>query len=519
MAPRMGAGRSLQGVRWPERKASSPPEPARRRRRRPSHYGLPASSSRLSPSASGPLAPPTLDLADLPPGRLPRALGAYGLGDVGTGMAASLIGFYLLRFYVAAGLPPWLAGLAYGLGRFWDAVNDPIVGWLSDKTDSPRLGPRLPWILWSAAPLGVAMAAMWWLPPWQNEWIRFAIFLVISVVANSLYTCVNLPYTALAAELTTDISLRTRLNTSRFTGSILATVTAALLAGLLVRDLRDPTTYLPVGLVSGLIITGSALACGWGLLPYARHCQRPDSTRGTTRRLLRRVARNGRFVMVLGLYLLLWCALQLMQAVSLFFLPVVLQVPEALSKLILLPFLLSSLAGLWLWTTVSHHRGRLAALRLGAGLWIAGCLLVMVLQPLDSAVGVLGSAANSITMVLLIATILLSGLGAATAYLIPWSLLPDAIDADPDKPAGQYSAWMVLAQKVCISVVISLLGTLLSATGYNEALANTAQPASALLAIRLCMGLIPAVLVVLGLLVMRRWPERGLPPQRRSPKP
>jgi GPH family glycoside/pentoside/hexuronide:cation symporter len=380
---------------------------------------------------------------------------------------------------------------------------------LSDKTVHRSLGPRLPWILGSAAPLGAAMALMWWLPPWPEVGTKFVVFVLISVLANSLYTCVNLPYTALAAELTTDVGLRTRLNTARFTGSILATITAALLAGVLVRNLGDPRSYLPVGVVSGLIITASSLLCGWGLIPAARDCQRPLAQRGTTRRLLGRVARNGRFLMVLGLYLLLWCSLQLMQAVSLFFLPVVMQVPEGLSKLILLPFLLSSLGGLWWWNAVSHRQGRRAALRQGSTLWISGCLLVMVLQPLNSALPVLGSTGNVVKLVLLLLAIVLTGTGASTAYLIPWSLLPDAIDADPDKPAGQYSAWMVLAQKVCISVVIALLGALLSASGYNEALSSSAQPASALLAIRLCMGIIPAVLVLLGLVVMRRWPNRS----------
>ncbi|MFZ9229272.1 MAG: MFS transporter [Prochlorococcaceae cyanobacterium] len=447
------------------------------------------------------------DAVDLRGSARQRLLWAYGLGDVGTGMGAALIGFYLLRFYVAAGLPPWVAGLAYGLGRLWDALNDPIVGWLSDKTSRHPWGPRIPWIVWSAVPLGGAMAAMWWLPPWANSWSRFAIFLVVSIIANSLYTCVNLPYTALAAELSSDVNLRTRLNTARFTGSILATITAALLAGVLVRDLSDPQTYLPVGLVSGLIIAITALLCGWGLLPMARRCRRPEASPGTTRRLLRRVGSNGRFLMVLGLYLLLWCALQLMQAVSLFFLPVVLQVPEGLSKLILLPFLLSSLGGLWLWSEVARRYGRITALRWGGGLWALSCGAVMLLQPLDASSAVLGSAANSLKLAALVATIVVAGMGAATAYLIPWSLLPDAIDVDPEKPAGQYSAWMVLAQKVCISAVIALLGVLLSASGYNEALPAQAQPSSALVAIRLCMGLIPAVLIAVGLVVMRRWPE------------
>lgn len=447
-----------------------------------------------------------------------RLLVSYGLGDVGTGMGAALIGFFLLRFYVAAGLPPWLAGLTYGIGWLWDAINDPIVGWLSDKTNRHPWGPRIPWMLWSAIPLGAAMAAMWWLPPWNDIWVKFWIFLGISVLANSLYTCVNLPYTALASELSTDVDLRTRLNTARFTGSILATIGGALLAGVLVTNLCDPTTYWPAGQVSGLIIAGTSLLCSWGLLPMARRCRRPESARGTTRKLLGRVGRNGRFLMVLGLYLLLWCGLQLMQAVSLFFLPVVLQVPEALSKLILLPFMVSSLAGLWLWSAVSHRQGRLQALRLGGSLWIGACALVMILQPLDPGTGAFGSMANSLRMIALLLTIVLAGMGAATAYLIPWSLLPDAIDVDPEKPAGQYSAWMVLTQKVCISAVIALLGVVLSASGYSEAgnsgcQAQTliAQPESAVIAIRLCMGLIPAVLVVLGLLLMRRWPDRNRP--------
>jgi GPH family glycoside/pentoside/hexuronide:cation symporter len=450
------------------------------------------------------------DAAELRGSARRRLLWSYGLGDVGTGMGAALIGFYLLRFYVAAGLPPWLAGLAYGIGRLWDALNDPLIGWLSDKSSRHPWGPRVPWILGSALPLGAAMAVMWWLPPWEGTQVRFWIFVVISLLANTLYTCLNLPYTALVAELSSDVKLRTRLNTARFTGSILATIAAALIAGALVRDLDDPSTYLPTGMVSGVIITTTALLCGWGLLPMARHSSRPEHGSGTTRRLLRRVGRNHRFVMVLSLYLVLWCGLQLMQAVSLFFLPVVLQVPEGLSKLILLPFLLSSLAGLWLWTEVSHRGGRLLALRWGGGLWIAGCLLVMLLQPLDPSIGVLGSTANSLKLLALVTTIVIAGAGASTAYLIPWSLLPDAIDADPEKPAGQYSAWMVLAQKVCISAVIALLGVVLSASGYSETSPAAAQPASALVAIRLCMGLIPALLIVAGLLVMRRWPEKGL---------
>ncbi|MFZ0406858.1 MAG: MFS transporter, partial [Cyanobium sp.] len=239
----------------------------------------------------------------------------------------------------------------------------------------------------------------------------------------------------------------------------------------------------------------------------ARHCQTPSSERGSTRRLLRRVRSNGRFLMVLGLYLLLWCALQLMQTAALIYLPVVMHLPEGWSNWILMPFIVSSLGGLWVWNLVSHRLGRIRALHWGATLWILGCLAAMLLPPLNAAVHPTGSLGNGIRLILLLITIITAGIGAATAYLIPWSLLPDAIDADPEKPAGQYSAWMVFTQKICISFALFFFGNLMSLSGYQAQL-EILQPTSALVAIRLCMGLIPALLIVLALVVMRRWPER-----------
>jgi glycoside/pentoside/hexuronide:cation symporter, GPH family len=447
------------------------------------------------------------DAADASKGFQRRMLMAYGLGDAGTGMAASLIGFYLFIFYTAAaGLPAWMAGLVLMLARIWDAVNDPVVGWLSDKTRSPW-GPRLPWILWSAIPLGIAMAMMWWLPP-GSLWAKFGIFLAISVVANSLYTCVNLPYSALAAELTTDTGLRTRLNTARFTGSIIAGLVGIVLGGLLLQNHQDASSYFKVGVLSGAIITVFTLICAWGIAPAARNCQRPNSQKGSTRRLLRRVRENGRFMKVLGLYLMLWCALQIMQTAALIYLPVVMRLPESWSNWILLPFQISTLVGLQIWNRYSHRRGRIASLHRGTALWIGGCLLAMVLIPLDADLSPVGSWANGLRLAALLVTIMVVGLGASTAYLIPWALLPDAIDADPEKPAGLYSAWMVFTQKICISLALFFFGNLMSLSGYVAA-KGIVQPDNALIAIRLCMGVIPATLVVLGLIVMRRWPDRG----------
>ena len=218
---------------------------------------------------------------------------------------------------------------------------------------------------------------------------------------------------------------------------------------------------------------------------------------------------NPRFRQVLGLYLLLWFGLQLMQVVALIWLVQVVHVPATLSTWILLPFQIAALLGLQLWSNLSNRIGRVATLRWGAGLWITACLLSMLFPALPANPGLL-------QLLPLAGLIALVGVGAATAYLIPWSLLPDAIDADPGKPAGLYTAWMIFGQKLIIGLTMSVLGSLLSLTGYisnqgdcSGALSFIEQPDSALLAIRLCMGAVPALMVLLGLLVMRGWPDRG----------
>ena len=454
--------------------------------------------------------PGLMNKTTVPGGSRQRLMLAYGMGDAGTGLAATQLGFYLFPFFTcAAGLPAFIAGSLLTVIKVWDAINDPLIGWMSDHTQS-RWGPRIPWMLGAALPLGISLAAMWWVPEGDLTQ-RTLYYVVMAILLMSAYTSVNLPYAALSTELSSDTAIRTRLNAARFTGSILAGLSGLIVASLVLSDGAEG--YLRMGRITGTIAAVATLACCWGLAPFAKRAQRPSNQSEPPLEQFKRIRSNPRFLMVLGLYLLLWFGLQLMQVVALIWLVQVVHVPPNLSTWILLPFQLSALAGLQIWSLLSNRKGRLVALRWGGSLWILACLLSMAFPPLQHG----GSGAELIP---LIGLIMLVGLGASTAYLIPWSLLPDAIDADPTHPAGLYTAWMVFGQKLIIGVSMSVFGILLSLTGYisSEACSGAMdfieQPAMALLAIRMSMGLIPAILVMFGLLVMRSWPDRGAHLQR-----
>ena len=446
------------------------------------------------------------DIAHAARGLRRRTLLAYGLGDAGTGMAAGLVGFYLFIFYTAiAGLPAWLAGTVLMVVRIWDVISDQLIGWLGDRTQH-RLGPRIPWMVCCAVPLGLSMALMWWVPPFEDPW-RFLWFVLVASVFQATYSGVNLPYAALATELTNSTSLRTRLNAARFTGSVLASL-VGLVAGALLTH-RGASGYGLLGCFAGAVLIIGSLLSAIGLAPAARQCRRPGRDQRGLLTQLRALRPNSLFRRVVLLYLLLWCALQLMQPVAIIYLSDAMHLPHSWSTGLLIPFQLTALMGLWIWNQVADHSSRVKALLLGGSLWIILCLVATLLPGLHGDLSPWGPV-NRMPLTLLIMAVLGLGLGASTAYLLPWAFLPDAVDLQPGHPAGLITAFMVQIQKLGSAFSVFALGILLSWSGYAAAL-GPEQPQSALVMIRLCMGLVPALLVLMALWLMKDWDRRLRP--------
>ena len=440
---------------------------------------------------------------------------SYGLGDAGTGLAATQLGFYLFPFFTSeAGLPAIIAGSLLMVIKIWDGFNDPLVGWLSDNTNS-KWGPRLPWMIGAAVPLGMSLAAIWWVPPGDITQ-KTIYYIVIAILLMTAYTSVNLPFSALSTEITENTAIRTRLNAARFTGSILAGLSGLIIAAKMLGSRDDG--YQLMGQITGTIAILCTLIACWGLAPFAKKARRPREQTESWDLQFKRILKNKRFLKVISLYLLLWCGLQLMQTVSIIYLEEVMNIPSELSKWIPIPFQISALLGLQVWSIYSNRFGRISALTKGGLIWIISCLCAMILPPLTPNFSIEGflsfNGYEEIKLILLVLIIVMVGFGASTAYLIPWSLLPDAIDADPEKPAGIYTAWMVLIQKIGIGLSVQLLGILLSLAGYisrnNCMTLNICsdQPLSAQLTIRICMGLIPSALVAIGIITMKDWPDK-----------
>lgn len=197
---------------------------------------------------------------------------AYGAGDMGPAMTANLLVFYLLPFLTnVAGLPAGLAGSILMIGKVSDAINDPMVGIMSDRTRS-SWGRRIPWILFGAIPFGVLFFLQWIVPHFSNNntinnWLLFSYYLLIAILFNIAYTAVNLPYTALTPELTQDYNERTSLNSFRFTFSIGGSILTLILGGLIFSAYAGDSgkQYLVLGLVTTLLAVVPILWCVLGI--------------------------------------------------------------------------------------------------------------------------------------------------------------------------------------------------------------------------------------------------------------
>lgn len=436
---------------------------------------------------------------------------AYGAGDLGPAITANIQVIFLLIFLTnVAGIPAGLAGSILMIGKIWDAINDPIIGVMSDRTQS-RWGRRYPWIIFGAVPFGIFFFLQWLVPqfspdPAVNQWGLFAYYVIIAVIFNTFYTIVNLPYIALTPELTKDYDERTSLNSFRFAFSIGGSILSLVIAFAILRGDSNPQQqYIVLGAICAVLSVFPLYWCVFGTRDRINTVQRQRDAEASTDsesipylQQLRVVFSNRPFLFVIGIYLFSWLALQNTVSIIPFYIVNWMGLPDEAFTLVILAVQGTALAMLFIWEKVSQRIGKRAVYFAGMALWIIAEFGLFFLQPGQSG-WMYGLA-------------VLAGFGVSTAYLIPWSMVPDVIDLDElqtgQRREGIFYGFMVLLQKLGLALGLFLVGQILELAGFIEATGNTVptQPDSALLAIRLLIGPLPAVILSFGVILAYFYP-------------
>jgi glycoside/pentoside/hexuronide:cation symporter, GPH family len=409
----------------------------------------------------------------------------YGIGDFGNAMFNSAIVFYLLIFYTDAALiPPALAGSALLIGKIWDAVNDPLVGWVSDRTTSQRFGKRRAYMILFAVPLGLSLMLVWFVPAGMPNGATFVWIAVSFILFDSFNTLTSVPYYALTAELTEDYDERSSLTLYRMLLGVPGYIIGAAVTPLLVSlFLVKRTGFGVVGVVYGLVAMAALLASAAGI--HERKALRTSQSKMPPVRALLATFRNRPFVQLIVAYLIANLGFVLVQTLLAYFMQYQLMMKEQV-PLVMLLLLGSVMLFLAPWKKLSEKWSKGPAYALGLAI---GGLSVAVTFFLPH---------HPTPLIYVVAV--LAGMGFSTNWVFPWAMVPDVVEYDELETGEQrsgmiYGVWG-FTSKLVAALGVAISGWVLQLYHYTP---NIAQTDFTLSGIRLFFGVVPAVALAAAL--------------------
>jgi GPH family glycoside/pentoside/hexuronide:cation symporter len=415
----------------------------------------------------------------------------YGVGDIGNAVVNSAIQFFLLAFYtdgalIAAGL----ASTALWVAKFWDAVNDPLFGWLSDRTTS-RFGKRRVYMIFGALPLAISVALLWFVPRGLSDVWIFVWIVITFMFFDTMWTLTNVPYYALTAELTGDYDERASLTTFRMVLGVPAYIVGAALTPVLVGLFAAKHTgYGVVGILYG----GLAAVVLWIAAAGLRERKEIAESKAEAPPLRSFLAtlKNRPFVRLIAAYLVANVAFALVKTLLYYFLTYQLGMEDQVPVVM---FLLLLFVGLFLfpWKMLSDRLNKGPAYALGlaiGGLAVAATFLL---------------PQGPTPWVYVIAVV--AGIGFSAQWVFPWAMVPDVVEYDRletgEHRGGMYYGVWGLATKLSDALGIAASGWVLQLYGY---LPNVEQSTHTLFGIRLFFGPVPLLFFAVALPLLVWYP-------------
>jgi glycoside/pentoside/hexuronide:cation symporter, GPH family len=417
----------------------------------------------------------------------------YGSGDLGFSITSTIIGFYFLFFLTdVVGVNIKIAGWAIFIGRTWDYINDPLFGYISDRTRS-RWGRRRPFLLFGPIPFAIFFTLMWWKPPIQGDFALVFYYTVIYILYDASATMIYMPYFALTPELTSDYDERTSLTSVRAFFSLLGSLVAFTIPLMIVGNLSPENTnnVLIMGLVFGI---ASAIPLWFVFFGSQERPEFMNQKQPGLRESIRASIQNRPFLFSAAIYLFTWVSIDILQASILYFIIHVVD-QENNNMIIMASIFVIAMIALPLWTWVSHRLNKRIAYIIGVAFLAAVLLVLVTLTP-----------ATPISFIVFLC--ILAGIGVSAAHVMPWSIIPDAIEYDElktgERHEGMFYSFISLSQKIASSFAILMVSQVLGVTGYIQN--STQQPASAILGIRIVIGPLPAFMLCIGILFAILYP-------------
>ncbi|MDR3188797.1 MAG: MFS transporter [Prevotellaceae bacterium] len=440
----------------------------------------------------------------------------YGFGDMASSMFWKIFGMYLLFFYAKVfGISPAAAGTMFLLTRIWDAINDPLMGIIADRTRS-RWGKYRPYLLWFAVPFALVGVVTFYTPDLGENGRLIYAYLTYTLMMM-VYTAVNVPYASLLGVMSPHPKERNILSSYRmffaFVGSFITFMLLQPLvdffAGLfdagaaIVFDAtsisRSPAGWTAAVAVIGVICAALFFLC----FKLTRERVKPVNENENTsiRQDLRNLARNAPWWILMGsgLAALLFNAIR--DSVALFYFADYIQISYKMpvlgwtvATIYLLVGQAANMVGVALAAPLSNRYGKKKTYMVAMGLAAVLSAFFFFLAP------------HQIAWIMTLQVLI----SICAGYVLPllWSMYADIVDYQELKTkrraTGLIFSSSSMSQKMGWAFGAALSGWLLAWFGYDQM--SAVQPDSAIFGVRLMLSWLPAISCVLAVLGMMFYP-------------
>ncbi len=439
----------------------------------------------------------------------------YGSGDLGRASFNTLRQiFYAIFLTDVVGIDARLASIAALISIIWDAVNDPIVGALSDNVQT-KWGRRRPFLLIFSIPFALAFLLLWWAPPWQSQIMLLIHVTLAYMVSDTIQTLVTVPYLALTPEIAPEYDERTSLTSFRMFFNLVASLATAVAAPVIVDSVVKNGFTLQQGYITVAAIFGVI-----AIFPYLMififikeksSSEKIQNQSVTFRKTLVLLWQNSPFRYATGIYVLNWISFDVVALMLPYFILywiskgnllaniTIFGEKIAVESIILGIMLLVATITIPFWNWVAHKSSKRVAYVSGMVLWIFLQLSILFVKP------------GQVSLIIGIAAI--AGISVSTAHIMPEAIFPDVIDWDEVKThqrhEGMYYGAINFIRKLSSAFAIFLSLQVLGWFGYQsppDGATVFTQTANTLQIIRILTGPLIVIFLILAIVFTIGYP-------------
>ena len=417
---------------------------------------------------------------------------SYGIGDYAICLYWSGVSLYLLYFYTdVVGITPQMAGLIYAIGIAWDAITDPFMGYMAERTRT-KMGSYRPYIYYGSIPLALSFVVLLWVPPFEGM-LLLSFLIVVNLIHRTCFTIVSVPYSSLTARITDDSDERTKLTTARMLAASFGTFSISALAFPIVLYFgggEEALGFVYLGLIAGLVAV--IILSITVYFVEERSFEFTKAELPNFSKVFKSVSNNYPFWIVFSAILILISTYLMFNNNLIYFSKYALGFHEY-QGLILGVLSGTNLLAIPIWAFLAIKVGKKNTWMISMAFLFVGFLIfyfypISELNELLYILGCIGFA------------------NGATGVLF-WSMLPDTIEYGEWRTGirteSSLYGFMTFAQKGAIAIAIAILGTVLTKIGFEP---NEEQTAQTLSDLKSLMSIIPLIGVFISFVLVYFYP-------------